>query len=200
MREQEQDETERRTGALFERQERMCRRPGEERASRFRHETRLGEAPSRAKRGKTETCKREWVTREVDDRPEQFVLELVPTADQGLQEIEVRVAVPSELRCRVLERTPHERGRPVVQRMSDRDRRLDQIDFELERAEERGGEENRMDRGADVVPKAGKRQLSGARPAADRLLRLDDADGAPGLSEGDRSSKAVRPRSNDDRV
>jgi len=84
--------------------------------------------------------------------------------------------------------------------MSDRDRRLDQIDFELERAEERGGEENRMDRGADVVPKAGKRQLSGARPAADRLLRLDDADGAPGLSEGDRSSKAVRPCPDDDGV
>jgi hypothetical protein len=84
--------------------------------------------------------------------------------------------------------------------MSDRDRRLDQIDFELERAEERGGEENRMDRGADVVPKAGKRQLSGARPAADRLLRLDDADGAPGLSESDRGSKAVRPCSNNNRV
>src|ERR1700693_2183332 len=150
MRKQEQDETERRTGALFERQERMCRRPREERTSRLRLEARLGEAPSRAKRGKTETRKRECVTRKVDDRPEQCVFELVPAADQGLQEIEVRVAVPSELRCRVLERTPHERGRPVVQRMSDRGRWLDQVDWELERAEERGGEENRMDRGADV--------------------------------------------------
>jgi hypothetical protein len=84
--------------------------------------------------------------------------------------------------------------------MCDRDGRLDQVDVELERAEERGGEEDRMDRGADVVAKAGKRQLSGARPAADRLLRLDDADGASGLSEGDRGSKAVRPRPNDDGV
>ena len=84
--------------------------------------------------------------------------------------------------------------------MSDRDGRLDQVDVEPERAEERGGEENRVDRRAHVVPKAGKRQLSGARPAADRLLRLDDADGASGLSERDRSSKAVRPCPDDDGV
>jgi hypothetical protein len=43
------------------------------------------------------------------------------------------------------------------------------------------------------VPVAGKGQLRSARPAADRLLRLDDADGAPGLSERDRGGKAVRP-------
>ena len=100
MREQEQDETERRTGALFERQERMCRRPREERASRLRLEARLGKAPCRTKRSKTEPRKRERVTRKVDERPEQLVLELVPATDQGLQEIEVCVAVPSELRCR----------------------------------------------------------------------------------------------------
>jgi hypothetical protein len=84
--------------------------------------------------------------------------------------------------------------------MCDRDGRLDQVDVELERAEERGGEENRMNRGADVVAKAWKRQLRGARPAADRLLRLDDADRAPGLRERDRGSKAVRPRPDDDGV
>ena len=200
MREQEQDETERRTGSLFERQERMCCRPGEERASRLRLEPLVGEAPCRAKRSKTEARKRERVTRKVDDRPEQFALELGPASDQRLEEIDVCLAVPSELRCRAFERTPYERGRPVVQRMCDRDGRLDQVDFELERPEERGGEENRVDRGADVVAKAGKRQLSSARPAADSLLCLDDANGAPGLSECDRGSKAVRPRSNDDRV
>jgi len=57
-----------------------------------------------------------------------------------------------------------------------------------------------MDGGADVVPESRKRQLRGARPAADRLLRLDDADGTPGLSERDRSSEAVRPGPDDDRV
>jgi hypothetical protein len=84
--------------------------------------------------------------------------------------------------------------------MSDRGRWFDQVDVEFERPEERGGEENRMDRGADVVAKAWKRKLRGARPAADRLLRLDDAYGAPRLSERDRGSKAVRPCPDDDRV
>jgi hypothetical protein len=200
MREREQDEPERGAGSFFERQERVCRRPGEERASRLRLEARFGEAPSRAKPSKTEARKRERMTRKVDDRPEQLVLELVPAADQGPEEVEVGVAVPSELRCRVLERTRDERGRPVVQRMSDRGGRLDQVDFESERAEERGGDENRVNRGADIVLKAGERQLSGARPAADRLLRLDDAYRAPGLSQRDRGSKAVRPCSNNDRV
>jgi len=50
------------------------------------------------------------------------------------------------------------------------------------------------------MPESRKRQLRGARPAADGLLGLDDANGAPGLSERDRSSEAVRPRPNDDRV
>jgi hypothetical protein len=57
-----------------------------------------------------------------------------------------------------------------------------------------------MDRGADVVPESGKRQLRGARPASDRLLRLDDADGASGLRKRDRSSEAVRPRPDDNGV
>ena len=45
-----------------------------------------------------------------------------------------------------------------------------------------------------------KRQLRRACPAADRLLSFDDADGAPGVSERDRGSEAVRPRSDNDRV
>jgi hypothetical protein len=57
-----------------------------------------------------------------------------------------------------------------------------------------------MDGGADVVAESGKRQLRGARPAADRLLRLDYADEAPGQSERDRSSEAVRPRPDDNGV
>ncbi len=57
-----------------------------------------------------------------------------------------------------------------------------------------------MDRGADVVPESRKRQLCSARPAADRLLRLDDADGPSGLGERDRSSEAVRARPDDNGV
>ena len=84
--------------------------------------------------------------------------------------------------------------------MSDRRWRLDQIEVELERAEEGGGHESRMDCGANVVPKSGKRQLRSACPAPDRLVRLDHANRSPGLSQRDRSSKAVRPCADDDSI
>ena len=57
-----------------------------------------------------------------------------------------------------------------------------------------------MDRGADVVAKARERQLRGARPAPDALVRLDDANGAPGFSKRDRGGKAIRPCSDDNSV
>jgi hypothetical protein len=200
MREHEQNERERRARRLFQWKKRMRRRAGEERASRLRLEVCVGSALCGAKRGATEARKRERVAWYVNDRTEEVLLELVPPGDEGLEEIPVRVAVRAKVSNCVVERAPCERGRPVVQRMCDCDGRLDQVDLELERAEERGGEEGRMDRGADVVTKAGKRQLRGARPPADRLLRLDDAYRAPRLSEGDRGSKAVRPCSNYYRV
>jgi hypothetical protein len=84
--------------------------------------------------------------------------------------------------------------------MSDRRGRLDQIEVELQRAEEGGGRESRMDCGANVVTKSGKRQLRRACPAPDGLAGLDDANRSPGLSERDRSSKAVRPCPDDDGV
>ena len=57
-----------------------------------------------------------------------------------------------------------------------------------------------MDGGADVVTEAGERQLRRTRSAADRVLRLDDEDGAPGLRERDRSGEPVRARTDDDGV
>jgi hypothetical protein len=57
-----------------------------------------------------------------------------------------------------------------------------------------------MDRGADVVPKSGQRQLERARAAADRFLRLEDDDGASGLRERDRGREPVRARADDDGV
>src|SRR5439155_5330179 len=100
----------------------------------------------------------------------------------------------------LLERPPYEDSRAVVERMSDSGWWLDQVELELERAEERGGGERRMNRGADVVSEAGERQFRRACPTADRLLSFDDADGAPGPSERNRSGEAVRPSPNYDRV
>ena len=50
------------------------------------------------------------------------------------------------------------------------------------------------------MAKARERQLRCARPAPDRLLRFDDANGAPGFSKRHRGGQAIRPRPDDDRV
>jgi hypothetical protein len=57
-----------------------------------------------------------------------------------------------------------------------------------------------VNRRADVVPKAGQRQLGCARPAADRLLSLEYEDRPARLSQRDRSGETVRPSADDDRV
>jgi hypothetical protein len=84
--------------------------------------------------------------------------------------------------------------------MRERRRRLDPLHVELQRPEERRRRGERMDRGADVVPKSRERQLERARATADRLLRLEDDDGASGLRERDRGGEPVRARADDDGV
>jgi hypothetical protein len=50
------------------------------------------------------------------------------------------------------------------------------------------------------VAKAGKRELGGARPAADRLLRLEDEDRPARLRKRDSSREPVGPGTDDDGV
>ena len=57
-----------------------------------------------------------------------------------------------------------------------------------------------MQRGADIVAEAGKRQLSSARPAADGLVRFQDEDGFSRARQNDCSRQAVRPRADDDSI
>jgi hypothetical protein len=57
-----------------------------------------------------------------------------------------------------------------------------------------------VDGRADVVPKAGERELGGARSAADRLLRFEDEDRPTGVRKRDRSGEPVGPGTDDDRV
>jgi hypothetical protein len=57
-----------------------------------------------------------------------------------------------------------------------------------------------MDGRADVVAKAGERQLGSPRPAADRLPRLEDEDRPAGLRKRDRSGEPVGPGTDDDGI
>jgi len=79
-------------------------------------------------------------------------------------------------------------------------RRFDDVELEVDRLEERGGSRERVDGGADIVPKTRQRELGRAGPAADRVTRFDDEDRASGLGQRDRGGEAVRPSADDDRV
>ena len=57
-----------------------------------------------------------------------------------------------------------------------------------------------MDGRTDVVQISGKRQLFGARTAADRFVRFEDDDAQAATSEHDRGGKAVRAGPDDDRI
>lgn len=117
--------------------------------------------------------------------------------DRSEQELGYGERRPQERRQLVFDVAADEDRRSVVERMRERSRRLDQVELEVERPEERRCGDQGVDRRADVVPEAGERELRGARPAADRVARLEDADRVPGLGEGDRGSEAVRARADD---
>jgi len=137
---------------------------------------------------------------EMRDRAEELSLESRPVGDKRSEKVAVVIGVRAELGRSLVERAMNEDRRTVVERMRDGRRRFDQRQVELERTEERRSGDERMDRRADIVAEARKRELRRARPAADRLSRLVDPDRASGLRESDRRSEAVWPRADDDGV
>ncbi len=87
----------------------------------------------------------------------------------------------------------------VVERMRSLCVRLDPLDVEVERAEERRVRAERVDRGADVVHEPGQGQLERADAAAESLVRLVDVDVEPRARQLERAGEAVRARADDDR-
>ena len=99
----------------------------------------------------------------------------VPVRDERLEQLSVRVPIVAECVGGFLDRPAHQHSGSVVEWMCKCDGRLDPVQLEPERAEERRDRRAGMDGRADVVPKFRQRQLGGARPAADRGLRLEHA-------------------------
>src|SRR5205085_6255195 len=83
----------------------------------------------------------------------------------------------------------------VVERVRHARGRVDPVDAET--AEDRRRARERVDRRADVMPEAGKRQLLGAETAAAPLCSLVDDNVEAGTRELDRRREAVRPRADD---
>jgi hypothetical protein len=133
------------------------------------------------------------MTRNVWNRSQHLARELAPPRDERCEQPPVGIAVLAQVCCGFFDGSPCEDGRAVVERVSEGGRRLDQVELELQEPKERRGDERRVDRRADVVPKSREGQLSTACSAADGLLSLDEADGAAGLGKRDRSGEAVGP-------
>ena len=124
----------------------------------------------------------------------------VPAASGPADEAIPRPAVSAEAGHRVLQRSVHHARAAVVERVDERDLRLDQLEavaVEARRREERRGTRHRVDGRAHVVPEPGQRQLRGARSPADGVGGLEHDDRASGLGDGDRRGEPVRTGSHD---
>src|SRR5207245_2252946 len=120
-----------------------------------------------------------------------------PILDERLEQVPVGTAVRVQAACRLIERTEDEASRTVVQRMCKSRRRLDQIEIDAERPEERRGGGEGMDRRADVVAESRARQLGGAGSAADRVLRFEHENRPARGRECERRREAVRAGADD---
>src|SRR5207247_9829590 len=112
-----------------------------------------GEHGDREKTGQSEPCQDERMSREAQQRAERIRREVVPLADERLDEPPIRAAVRAEPRRGRVDRSLEEHGRAVVERMRERDRWLDPLETilrEIELTEERRGRAHRMERRAEI--------------------------------------------------
>jgi hypothetical protein len=134
---------------------------------------------------------------------EQFGEDLVHVASRGAEQALVGPAVSAQARGRLLDRTRHD-GRPAaVQRLGELHGWLREPHAprgQVEAAEERRGQGQRVRRRADVVPEARQGQFLGAAPAADRGRALDHLNLQARRGQRDGSGQAVRAAADYHRV
>src|SRR3954452_23666450 len=189
------------TGGV-ERQERVRGAPTKQRARGVAPES-LRDRQRGANSGQSESREKKWMPRQEADRPEDFVEELARIRGEWRHQAMVRVAINAQPRGGFVERQFENGGGAVVERMRDRERRLAPFESMLrqrQRLKKWRDEPHRMNRRAHIVAKPRQRQLLGARPAADGLLRLEHDDAPPRARKRDRGSKSVGPRADDDGI
>ena len=163
-----------------------------------------GEALCRPQRRQPEPDEPQWVTRQVNDRLQQLLGEVVRAADERAEGPApgppILVAEPSGGRG---DGSFEDCGRSAVQGMGERRIGLDQLDpagGQVDRPEERRGDGQWQDGRADVVAEPRQCQLCGPRPAARRPGCLVDMNRAPRTGDRDRRRQAVRTGPDHDRV
>jgi len=152
---------------------------------------------------RAEARREQRVARRPGLRREHELREAVPLARERPDQRAVGAGVGAERLRGLLERAVQRHRGAAVERVRSLDWRLEQLEpvfVQRQAGEERRAERERVNRRADVVVKAGDRQLGRAGAAADRLGALDHVDGAPAARQLDRGGQAVGPGAYDDRV
>ena len=158
---------------------------------------------SRAQAGQSQTGRCHGMGRRRPHGAEEGGQGLVQVAHQRREDAAVGRTVPAQRAGDVADIGPYAHGASAIERMGERDvgrQQPDAVMRKIEVAEGRRGEQEWVDRGADVVPEAVDGQLG--RPAATSGLvrRLVDVDGQTGASQQHGGHQAVRPGAHDDGV
>jgi hypothetical protein len=136
-------------------------------------------------------------------RGEEFGEDLVHVADRGAEQATVGPAIGAQARGRLLDRAGHDRRPAAVEGLGELHLWFGEPHAprgQVEAAEERRGQGQRVGRRADVMPEAGEGQLLGPAPAADGVCALDDQDLQARGGQGDGSGQAVRTAADDHRI
>ncbi len=144
---------------------------------------------------------RERLRGHAQHRPEHRRREAIPTPGQRPHQFSITLPVRAEPGGRVAERPMQRRGASVIERVRERDVRMDPaqpVVLERKLSKERRARAERMDRRAHVVVEAGECELRGAAAPTYVLMRLDERDRHALPREHDGSREAVRPGPNDD--
>jgi hypothetical protein len=135
--------------------------PGEECLRARLNELRQGKVLSRLERLQSESGQCDWVPGNAE-RSEYLPHQHIAIADEGHHELLVSRTVPAQRIGGLVDRNRERCRRSVVEWVSQRYRRLgpgQSVGRQRQRAEERGGETQGVDRRAGVVQKARERQL-----------------------------------------
>ena len=160
------------------------------------------ESFGRADAGQPEASHKKGVVREPHPS-EQLIGNLGPAIDERAVETPVCISVAPEPGGRCADIALQYRSAIPSQRMREGDLRMDHLEPVLRQrkaAEERRREDQRMDRGADVMDEPGTGQLGRPRSPTDLSVALDQEDRRALSSQGHRRGKAIGARTDDDRI
>ena len=184
----------------IQRQDGMGRVPREERPGAFVIEPRPRRRERRRQNPQTEGRHRKGMSRPLRRR-EKILQKIVEALQERSEDPPIGPGRGGgKLRGRLLDGSVHRHGLPLIERMGQRDLRMDPLESvtpEIQSSQEGRGEPHRVDRGTDVVMEPGQRQLAGPRPTAGFGGTFEDGHRIPLARQSHRGGESVGTRPDD---